>query len=310
MKKNLFENFTPKKAVATVAASALGLTLFAGYVSHAFTSRNFTPIGAEKATEIALGHLNSTDGSPLIKECELDGRRYDIEIIADGVEYEYKIDAKTGSVLSQKFDKDSVITTTSAPSDLISEAKAKEIAFNHAGVSSSSVTVEKVELDKDDGVWEYEVDFRTSDTEYDYEINASTGAVIKAEKESRKATTTTTSTSSNLISKAKAKEIAFNHAGVSSSSVTIEKVELDRDDGVWEYEVDFRVGHTEYDYEINASTGAVIKAESDVDDDFYDDDDDRYDDDDDDRYDDDDDDRYDDDDDDRYDDDDDDRYDD
>ncbi len=229
MKKNLFENFTPKKAVATVAASALGLTLFAGYVSHAFTLRNFTPIGAEKATEIALGHLNSTDGSPLIKECELDGRRYDIEIIADGVEYEYKIDAKTGSVLSQKFDKDSVITTTSAPSDLISEAKAKEIAFNHAGVSSSSVT--------------------------------------------------------------------------------IEKVELDRDDGVWEYEVDFRVGHTEYDYEINASTGAVIKAESDVDDDFYDDDD-RYDDDDDDRYDDDDDDRYDDDDDDRYDDDDDDRYDD
>ncbi len=309
MKKNLFENFTPKKAVATVAASALGLTLFAGYVSHAFTLRNFTPIGAEKATEIALGHLNSTDGSPLIKECELDGRRYDIEIIADGVEYEYKIDAKTGSVLSQKFDKDSVITTTSAPSDLISEAKAKEIAFNHAGVSSSSVTIEKVELDKDDGVWEYEVDFRTSDTEYDYEINASTGAVIKAEKESRKATTTTTSTSSNLISEAKAKEIAFNHAGVSSSSVTVEKVELDRDDGVWEYEIEFRVGHTEYDYEINASTGSVIKAESDVDDDFYDDDD-RYDDDDDDRYDDDDDDRYDDDDDDRYDDDDDDRYDD
>ena len=122
MKKNLFENFTPKKAVATVAASALGLTLFAGYVSHAFTLRNFTPIGAEKATEIALGHLNSTDGSPLIKECELDGRRYDIEIIADGVEYEYKIDAKTGSVLSQKFDKDSVITTTSAPSTAPSAA--------------------------------------------------------------------------------------------------------------------------------------------------------------------------------------------
>ena len=40
---------------------------------------------------------------------------------------------------------------------------------------------------------------------------------------------------------------------------------VDRDDGVTVYEVSFKSGNLEYDYEINAATGAILKAESDRD---------------------------------------------
>jgi hypothetical protein len=43
-------------------------------------------------------------------------------------------------------------------------------------------------------------------------------------------------------------------------------VELDRDDGRTLYEVEFHVGRTEYSYEIDASSGAIVKAEQELDD--------------------------------------------
>ena len=39
--------------------------------------------------------------------------------------------------------------------------------------------------------------------------------------------------------------------------------ELDEDEGVWVYEIEFRSGGVEYEYEIDASSGAVRKAEQD-----------------------------------------------
>ena len=44
------------------------------------------------------------------------------------------------------------------------------------------------------------------------------------------------------------------------------RVELDRDDGYVLYEIEFRVGYTEYEYKIDAYTGAVLQAERDIDD--------------------------------------------
>ena len=104
---------------------------------------------------------------------------------------------------------------------------------------------------------------------------------------------------------------ALSDAGLERSQITDEKIEMDCEDGIIIYEVEFRYGGQEYEYEVIASTGNIVGKESDADDD---DDDDRYDsdhDDDDDDYADDDDDYDDaDDDDDHYDtDDDDDRYD-
>lgn len=44
------------------------------------------------------------------------------------------------------------------------------------------------------------------------------------------------------------------------------KSELDRDDGIIAYEVEFSKGFVEYEYKIDAVTGAVIEFESEYDD--------------------------------------------
>ena len=55
-------------------------------------------------------------------------------------------------------------------------------------------------------------------------------------------------------------------AHVSEADASRMRVELDRDDGYTLYEVEFRVGRMEYEYKIDAYTGAVLQAENDYDD--------------------------------------------
>ena len=70
----------------------------------------------------------------------------------------------------------------------------------------------------------------------------------------------------NFIGEDRAKEIALEKAGISSDGVVFDRIELDYDDGRWEYEVEFRKERTEYDVVIGAEQGDVISFESDPDD--------------------------------------------
>ncbi len=63
------------------------------------------------------------------------------------------------------------------------------------------------------------------------------------------------------ISAKEAKEAALKHAKLQESQVSDVDVDLDRDNGKLIYEVDFNSGNTEYDYDIDAETGAVISAD-------------------------------------------------
>ena len=68
------------------------------------------------------------------------------------------------------------------------------------------------------------------------------------------------------ISEEKAKKIALDHAGLKEADVKHLFVELDYDDGVLRYEVDFRQGQYEYDYDIDAKTGQILSYDKDIDD--------------------------------------------
>ena len=68
------------------------------------------------------------------------------------------------------------------------------------------------------------------------------------------------------ISEDKAKAIALDHAGFKESDVQFLRVEYDFDDGVEKYEVDFKQGQYEYDYDINAKTGEILSYDKDIDD--------------------------------------------
>jgi len=61
-------------------------------------------------------------------------------------------------------------------------------------------------------------------------------------------------------------DIALANAGFAASDVTGLKCELDLDDAIVHYDVDFKQGGMEYDYDIDATTGAIIHSSSEVDD--------------------------------------------
>lgn len=72
---------------------------------------------------------------------------------------------------------------TASAKAYIGEAKAKEIALQHAQVAEKDIFNYEWELDGDNGIMVYEIEFNVSDYEYDYEINATSGAIIKNAKE-------------------------------------------------------------------------------------------------------------------------------
>lgn len=73
-------------------------------------------------------------------------------------------------------------------------------------------------------------------------------------------------TQKSYIGEDAAKAAALEHAGLSQADVTELKAELDTDDAVVHYEVDFKSGGKEYDYDIDATTGDVLNSSSETDD--------------------------------------------
>ena len=138
--------------------------------------------------------------------------------------------------------------------------------------SKTQVTFTQSVLDIDDGIAVYEIDFYTSKYEYEYEINAINGAVHSKDAEQIKSTVPPSDVKpeggDTYIGMDRAKEIALNHAGFSSSTsgISFKKVKLERDDGVMVYEVEFYKGGVEYEYTINALNGNIIDHEIDYDD--------------------------------------------
>lgn len=162
-------------------------------------------------------------------------------------------------------------TTQTGNTTYIGEGKAKEIALKHAGLTASQVTFVHTYLEQDDGRWEYDVEFYTKDyKEYDYAIDAYTGVILSFDYDADEYTRPdktgngTTSTA-NYIGEAKAKSIAISRAGVSASNIYDYSCSLDYDDGVAKYEIDFKSGNYEYEVDVDATSGKVLKFEKDWD---------------------------------------------
>ena len=153
----------------------------------------------------------------------------------------------------------------------ISLDKAKEIALSHAGLSADQVTFVQANMDFDDGIQKYDIKFYCNGQEYDYEINSSNGQIIQFDYDMEYnyiPNNNTTNYQSNVnttanISVERAKEIALSHAGLSADQVTFVKVNMDFDDGIQKYEIEFYYNYREYSYEIDANTGNILSYEQD-----------------------------------------------
>jgi len=149
----------------------------------------------------------------------------------------------------------------------ISADKAKKIALRDAKLAEKDVTFVKVELEFENNRLVYDVEFYSGNVEYDYDIDAVSGAIVSSDRDienySIPAQQTTVAPAAD-IGVEKAKEIALAHAGVGSARFT--KAKIDYENGIKVYEIEFKVGNMEYEYDINVSNGAIISSSAEIDD--------------------------------------------
>lgn len=219
-------------------------------------------IGTEKAKEIAIEKAGGGEVVSLEMDIE-DGRMvYEGELVKDGVEYDFDIDALDGTVI--KWEKDGYDGSSTAPSSLISKEKAKEIVLNK--IPGASIT--KLELDEEDGIWLYEGKAKLGETVYEFEIKADDGSIMEWKSESKNGTassssssssssggTASSSSSSSAITKEQAKSLVLKKI----PGATIVELSVDYDDGRKVYEGEAYLNTSEYEFEIDAATGNFIK---------------------------------------------------
>jgi len=156
------------------------------------------------------------------------------------------------------------VTPTGPAVTYITPEEAKAIALQDAGLTETEVRDLEVDLDleQDEGKAHYDVDFEKGSADYDYDIDAVTGVILRAEKpQSSDTKPASQTTDTKQLTKAEAKSIALKHAGVKEADTRELEVELDRDDGTLHFDVDFESGGYEYDYEIDAYSGKILKSQ-------------------------------------------------
>lgn len=196
---------------------------------------NNPSISAKQAKEIALQQLN---GNIVDFEYDSDGRTpyYEIDIVKDNEKVEYHINAQTGAVtLTERETINKVVTQAVAPM----KEEVKQV--------TEQVKQEVKQITEP--------------------VKQAAAQVTTAPVQATKANTNTQPKKvAQVISQEKAIQIALSKA---NGKVT--DIELDKDDNHLVYEIEIRNGKMEYDFDIDAKTGAILKYEEDLDDDQYDD---------------------------------------
>lgn len=152
-------------------------------------------------------------------------------------------------------------TTTPAANGQITLEQAKETALKHAGLKADAVTFVKAEQDYENDKLVYEVEFVTNDggkvVEYDYEIDAATGSVVSYDYDAENYVSAKGATTVS-VDEVTAKQTVLNKVP-GATAANIYEWKLDFDDGRWEYDGKIVYNLMEYDFTVDASSGAVTE---------------------------------------------------
>lgn len=295
MKKTVWKRFGKrfgKKAAAVLAGTLLaaGLTACGGTGGTAAAG----DVTETEAASIAMEHAGVKEDDALslrVSQEEEDGVAvYDVEFATADRRYHCDVVRSSGEVLNFSYNAvtsgddqadDGAAAQTSgtqessasaaqtddasassaqqstASSGAIDEAQARSIALEHAGVAEGDAKFYRVERDNDDGRAVYEVEFYSGNTEYDYEISAETGEILSYDSDIEGWAAQSGNAEGSAVTLEQARELVLERVpGAAASDVQIEQ---DREDGRDIYEGEVYYDRTEYEFEIDASTGSFIK---------------------------------------------------
>lgn len=253
-------------------------------------------ISMEAAQEVALKAANIAAENAAISATTLNEVAgtfcYKVEFTSGDYAYAYTVNAETGAVMEMSSrDKNAVDTqaqteatapaaasdTTPAQNSVttqntvtasaqtvtgaVNEETAQKIALEHAGVKATDATITKSKLDYEGRRQVYEIEWYAGGKKYDYEIAVDTGEILSSGYDEKTSVWSGSNSSNVTVSEADAKQTALGRVS-GATQKDIYEWEFDYDDGRPEYEGKIIYGGTEYDFTIDASSGAVVEWEA------------------------------------------------
>jgi len=150
------------------------------------------------------------------------------------------------------------------PKGLLTMEEAEAIA-----VKSVGGTVTGIELDRELAGDIYEVEVKSKGFEYDLDIDAKTGKVLRTDKDDNDDDDFDNDDSDDKVIVSDGKFITEKAAikiAMKQAKGTVTEVKLDEDDGRVIYEIEIQDDKYDYDFDIDAISGEVLKFEKDRDD--------------------------------------------
>jgi len=142
----------------------------------------------------------------------------------------------------------------------INKSEALNIAYEYLGKTEKEFSYMKIERDLSDNT--YEIKLNDNEYNYEIEIDTKTGNIIDFEKKpisNINNTNTNNNNNNNYITEQTAKEKVLEHANLNENDVVFTKIKMEYDKNIMKYEVEFIYNYKEYEYEIDATSGNIIK---------------------------------------------------
>lgn len=158
---------------------------------------------------------------------------------------------------------DKSMTPVSEKEETYSLEDIKKIAFDDANVVESDIQSFKYELEQEGlkGKF-YDISFIYKNDEYEYKINATTGAIKEYDKKTIKKEPINTDI---VIGQDKAKSIALSDALLEEAQVGLISIEEEFEAGKFTaYSIEFEFEGVYYDYEIDGYNGNVLEKSKDT----------------------------------------------
>lgn len=208
-------------------------------------------LSRETAVQTVLDQVPGATEDTLFLELERDDGRYKYEgtLIYGHTEYDFELDAETGSVLQWEEKSERNANATVA---LSREQAIQTVLDQVPGAVEDGLFLE---LERDDGKYKYEGTLIYQQVEYDFELDADTGSILEWTQE--RAKEDSGASSEVTLSQAEAIQIALDRVpGATEQNI---RIELDYDDGQYKYEGEILYQQREYDFEIDANSGTILE---------------------------------------------------